>query len=248
VTESVIIIYILTFARCWGFFAVIPQLGELEMPTGVKMIIIACITPFVSANQYLDPHLVANHASIIPLLAKEVLLGLFIGFLVSLPLRLPQLLGDMIDNQRGAAVTSQFNPALGEDSSILGQLLLMCLLTYFYTEGGFDRFIGILSGTFALQPVTSYEFAFGDNIKTVAFVVINNYMHLFAILALPLMLVMFLTDFALGMSSKFAQSLNVFSLSQSIKAVVALAMVIAMHPKMMDTYFKFFNEVEDMFL
>ena len=246
--EEFIVIYLLTFARCWGFFAVIPQFGEMEMPTGVKMTLIASITPFIATGQDVPHELLANHATMFLLLAKEVLLGLFVGFLVSLPLRLPQLIGDMVDNQRGAAVTSQFNPALGEDSSILGQLLLMCLLTYFYSEGGFDRFIGILSGTFSLQPVTSFEFTLGDNIKDVAFVVIKNYMHLFAILALPMMLVMFMADFSLGMSSKFAQSLNVFSLSQSIKAVVALAMLVAMHPKMMDAYAKFFVQVEDMFL
>ena len=244
--EGLIAVYLLSFGRVWGFFAVLPQMGELEMPKGVRMALIAGITPFVSAPAYGE--LLAPHSMLMVLLAKEVLLGLFIGFLVSLPLRLPQVIGDMVDNQRGAAVTSQFNPALGEDSSILGQLLLMCLLTYFYTEGGFDRFIGILSSSFVLQPVTSFTFAFGDNIKDVAFVVVNSYLHLFAILALPMMLVMFMADFALGMSSKFAQSLNVFSLSQSIKAVVSIGMLIAMHPKMMDAYAKFFNQVEDLFL
>jgi type III secretion protein T len=176
------------------------------------------------------------------LVGKELLLGLFIGFLVGLPLRLPQIVGDLIDNQRGAAVTSQFNPFTQQDDSILGQILSMCLVTYFFSEGGFSRLIGILSASFSIQSVASFEFGFGDNIYQVASVVLTNYLQLFAILCLPLMLVMLVADLSLGLGSKFAQSLNAFSMSQSIKAVIAIGMVISLHPRMMATYLRFFED------
>jgi type III secretion protein T len=242
---EIVAVYLLAFARCYAFFEMLPQWQQLETSGPVKTVVVACITPFVGAYSlahYTEPPAVG----FMLLLGKEVLLGLFLGFLVSLPLRLPELMGDLIDNQRGAAVTSQYNPASGEESSVLGQLLMMCVVVYFYSESGLDRLIGILTSSFVLQSVTSFDFGFGDNFFTVAMVIVNNYMQLFAILCLPLILVMLITDVALGMGSRFASSLNVFSLSQPIKAVVSVSMLVSLQPKIMNSLLQFFSKVERM--
>ena len=76
----------------------------------------------------------------------------------------------------------------------------------------------------------------------------NNYLQLFAILSLPIMLVMLMADISLGLASRFATSLNVFSMSQPVKAVVALAMLTSMHPRMMAGYLQFFAKIEEIFL
>ena len=54
---------------------------------------------------------------------------------------------------------------------------------------------------------------------------------MFVILTLPVMAVMFLAEISLAVASRFAQSLNVFSLAQPIKAVVAISMLITLMPK-----------------
>ena len=243
------IVYLLAMTRCYGFFAMLPQIGEVEMPYGAKLALIATITPFLAAPAVLHTHLDHTSITLLLLVGKELLLGMFLGFLVSLPLRLPQLVGDLIDNQRGAAVTAQYNPGTQQEDSILGQLLTLCVVVYFFSEGGFDRFIGILSASFALQSVNSFEFgAFGDgrNFYQIALLVTTNYLQLFAILCTPLMLVMLCADLSLGIASKFAQSLNVFSLSQSVKAVIAIGMLISLHPRLMAMYLRFFDDTVGM--
>ena len=49
--------------------------------------------------------------------------------------------------------------------------------------------------------------------------------------ALPVMAVMLLAEISLAVASRFAQSLNVFSLAQPIKAMVAISMLITLMPK-----------------
>lgn len=241
--ESYAVLYLLAFCRVWGFMQMLPQLGELDMPSGMRLLIYASITPFMVAPYMVqDIHLEANMILII-LIAKEVILGLFVGFLASLPLRLPEMIGDFIDNQRGTAVNSQFNPALGEESSSLGTLLFITVLTYFYTEGGFESLINLLSGTFALQPIHSFEFTLGEDPYHLALGMTTSFLKIFAILSFPIVAVLLLVDIAFGTTSKFAQSLNVFSLAQPVKATIAIAMLVSIHPRITKACIEFFNQI-----
>jgi len=52
------------------------------------------------------------------------------------------------------------------------------------------------------------------------------------ILTLPVMCVMFMTEISLAVASRFAQSLNVFSLAMPLKSVMAIAMLMTLMPMM----------------
>ena len=167
------------------------------------------------------------------LLIKELVIGALMSLIVSLPLRIPEIIGDVIDNQRGAAVTDSFNPTSGEQSSMLGQLLSLTIMTYFLTEGGLNTLVNLLGSSFSLLPVGSVEMLHFGNQKlndTLTQLLIN-YLRLFAILALPVMVAMFMAEVALAIASRFAQSLNVFSMAQPIKALLAITMMIPLLPK-----------------
>jgi type III secretion protein SpaR/YscT/HrcT len=243
--EAYATLLLLSFCRVFGFMKMMPHLAELKLPQGTKMVVFASITPFVAIGQ--DAQTIMAYQ--LPFLAaKEVIIGLFLGFFVALPFKIPQMIGDLVDNQRGAAVNSQYNPATGDESSVLGTLLTLTAVTYFYTEGGMDKLITILASSFALQSAYSFSFGFGEHFVDVAFVLLNNCMQLFAILALPMVLVMMMVDVSLGYTSKFAQSLNAFSLSQPIKAFVALSMLITIHPKIIDAIMQMVNKTVETLL
>lgn len=243
----VAIAFVLAFARLFGFMQMLPLWGDLDIPTGIKLTLCAGITPFLVIGNIPSIEIDVSAPLLAILIMKEVAVGLFMGFLVSLPLRLPEMIGDMIDNQRGAAVTDQFNPTTGGQSSILGQLLTWVTVTYFFVEGGFQTIIGLIGSSFAIQPVTTFTFEFGDNIWDVAYVIINNYMRLFAIMCLPVVIAMGMAEIALGISTRFAQSFNVFYLSQSVKSVVAIGMLLAIHPKIIHAINQFFYQTVDTF-
>jgi type III secretion protein T len=173
------------------------------------------------------------------MLVKEAALGAVIGLMVGLPLRIPELVGDIIDNQRGAAVTDSFNPSSGENVSMLGQLLSLSIVVYFFTEQGFERLIRVVIATFKLTPVDSFTVKFqGTDVWETLFGLFIDYLTLFAILALPVMIAMFMAEIALAMASRFASSLNVFSLAQPVKALLATSIIITIFPKILDSILK----------
>jgi type III secretion protein T len=221
-------VIVLVFARVYTFINLLPLIGGEEVPGMVKTVFCAGLTPFLVIPMIalgIDNQITAPFYL---LLIKELIVGALMSLLVSLPLRIPELIGDVIDNQRGAAVTDSYNPTSGEQSSMLGQLLSLTVFTYFLSEGGLNQLVNVLANSFNLTPAGSMNFLhFGD--KKIYDSIIGlfvSYMSLFAILALPVMVAMFMAEISLAIASRFAQSLNVFSMAQPIKALIAIAMMV----------------------
>ena len=235
-----ILLFGLVYTRLLGFLIFLPKLGELELPTFAKAVVCAAITPYFMLS--ITPQVADLSTVYLFLLIKELALGMFLSFLLGLPLRLPELIGGLIDNQRGAAITDQYNPQSGEESSLLGQLLMACVVVYFYTEHGFSYLLGALATTFSLQPVYGFEYVLTDDWLNTAFVFVNNMLQLFGVLCMPVIAVMLVVDLSLGMTSRYAQSLNVFSLTQPIKAVVGVGMLVLIHPKIYDACLRLMHQ------
>ena len=219
---------VLVFARVYTFINLLPLIGGDDVPAMIKTVFCASLTPFLvfpMLEQGLDKEITAPFYL---LLMKELVIGALMSLIVSLPLRIPELIGDVIDNQRGAAVTDSYNPTSGEQSSMLGQLLSLTIMTYFLSEGGLNQLVNLLSNSFTVTPAGNLNFLQIGNQKLYDAVIglFVDYMKLFSILALPVMVVMFMAEISLAIASRFAQSLNVFSMAQPIKAILAIAMMI----------------------
>jgi type III secretion protein T len=227
-------IAILVFARVYTFISFLPLIGGDDVPRMVKVVFCASLTPLLAFPLLSQDLNFDNEAPFQLLLIKELVIGALMSFIVSLPLRIPDIIGDVIDNQRGAAVTDSFNPTSGEQSSMLGQLLSLTIMTYFLTEGGLNILVNLLGSSFTLLPVGNVEMLqFGNQkLSDTLTQLLINYLRLFAILALPVMVAMFMAEVALAIASRFAQSMNVFSMAQPIKALLAITMMIPLLPKM----------------
>jgi len=66
-------------------------------------------------------------------------------------------------------------------------------------------------------------------------------------MTLPIMAAMFLAEISLALASRFAQSLNVFSLAQPIKAMVAISMLVTLMPKINRELTVFMNDLINKF-
>jgi len=90
------------------------------------------------------------------LIAKEVLLGLLIGFVAAIPFWAIEASGFLIDNQRGAAMGSLFNPSLGSQTSPTGLLLTQTLITLFFASGAFLALLAALFQSYISWPVAHF--------------------------------------------------------------------------------------------
>lgn len=230
-------VLVLVFARVFTFINFLPLIGGEDVPGMAKTIFCFSLTPFLAFPLLVQGVSYEITAPFYLLLIKELVIGALMSLIVSLPLRIPELIGDVIDNQRGAAVTDSFNPTSGGQSSMLGQLLSLTIMVYFLTDGGLNVLVNLLANSFSLTPVGNVDMLHFGNQKLYDTMVdlFTNYLRLFAILALPVMVAMFMAEVSLAIASRFAQSMNVFSMAQPIKAAIAIGMMVSLLPKINST-------------
>ena len=237
-------VLILAFARLYGFLYFFPLISGEQVPAMVRVILCLALTPFIGLPQLANGAAPLEGVSdFYPLLVKEGVVGAFLGLLTGLPLRLPEIVGSMIDNQRGTAVTDTYNPTSGSDASLLGQLLSLTMVVYFFSAGGFNQLVLMVGGSFRLLPLASMVPVGGESAWKVMLEIFVRYLGVFAILTLPVMAAMFLAEISLAVASRFAQSLNVFTLAQPIKALVAISLLVTMMPRMSREIFQWMDEL-----
>jgi len=187
----------------------------------------------LSLSLVLFPLLIPAHLDVeignlelMALLVKEGILGTFIGFLSSLAFYITQSAGFFIDNQRGATLASVFNPLFGEQTSPLGSAFNVIITALFYVIGGFLAFLSVIYASYITWPVFSFYPQLDGRFPLYFLAIGDHFMRSTVLFAAPIVFVMFLSDFSLGMVNRFAPQLQVFFLSLPLKSGVSVFLLI----------------------
>jgi type III secretion protein T len=160
---------------------------------------------------------------LLPLVVKELFIGLVIGFFLGILFWAAESLGSLIDNQRGASMAQGMDPLSGGQLSPLASLFFQFTAMLFFSSGAFVSFLGMMMESYAVWPVfAALPNLTGANMQNLLLLQADTVLRLAVMLAAPIMALCFLTDFGLGMVNRFAQQLNVFVLAMPLKSAVAL--------------------------
>ncbi len=212
---------LLSTPRIIGMALFIPFLRAPQVPPMARNVIVFILGLVILPLIWQEVGVLENKV-IILLILKETLIGLLIGFIISLTFLIPQAIGDFIDNQRGASIASVFNPAFGAQASPLGVLLSQAFLVWFIVSGGFIIFFELVFTSFSILPIGSFLPEGNHHLWSYAAHAFSLFMKLALIISAPVVLSMLISEIALGLVSRFAPQLNVFFISMSLKSVVAI--------------------------
>ena len=176
---------------------------------------------FAAAPQDLDLSL-----SWIVLIGKEVILGVLLGFMASKAFWLAMSVGFFIDNQRGASMASSMDPMTGEQTSPLGEFLQQTITVLFYSGGGFLVFLGMIYESYKTWPPFDFHPNFNNAFPGLLLQQVDNLMQLAVVIAAPIIITVFISEFGLGLMNRFAPQLQVFFLAMPIKSLVAIIVLI----------------------
>ncbi|MFT0891980.1 type III secretion system export apparatus subunit SctT [Pseudochelatococcus sp. G4_1912] len=158
--------------------------------------------------------------------AKEYALGFTMGHLVGWIFWSVQAAGAFIDNQRGAAIAASIDPMQGHEASPLGIMFSHIFITYVFVTGAMLPIFGLLYQSYTLWPVTSFIPEISREFPVFMLAALDHAMRFIVIVAGPIIAVMFLSEFALAMVSRFAPQVQVFVLAMPIKSLIAIIMMI----------------------
>lgn len=157
----------------------------------------------------------------ITMFAKEAFIGGAIGFLFSGVMWAFEAAGQVIDNKVGTTQAQVMDPLSGHQTSLNGAFFARLASWVFMAGGGFMLMVGTLLESYALWPVRSSGLALAEGSARLFESEFGRIMVLTLLVAAPALVLLYVVEGVLGLVNRFAQQLNVFSLSMSLKAIAA---------------------------
>ena len=227
--EQLFVTLSLVMPRMLGCFSVIPFLSR-KMLTGIVIrngffvsMTIILIPMHYKTLQGVDS---LSYGIAILILAKELFIGVVIGLMVSIPFWAVESVGFFIDNQRGATLASTLNPLSGDQTSPMGILLEQSVVILFFVSGTIFIFFKMMYMSYVHWPVLDLSLDLSLE-KTKYFLdQLDFLMMVTVVLAGPIVLGMFISEFSFALVNRFTPSLNVFILSMPVKSAVSLVLLV----------------------
>lgn len=223
---------LLIMARITAFIGKVPGFSFKGLPNTFKVglsltfsIIVYSLTPNIPVESSIVLFFIY--------LAKEVLFGLALGYIVDLVFGAVEIAGQLVDFQSGFSMGNVFDPSMGTQASYYGRIYHWILLSLFFIFNMHHYLIESIINSFQIVPIGAVDFA-NFNILGVL-VLFSRVFEIGFNLAAPMVIIVLLTDIVLGIISKSVPQINVLMLGMPIKAMVGFALSLVMMSWLMNS-------------
>jgi type III secretion protein T len=220
---SVLFLMMMCIIRLAAALSLTPVFAkQYNMGMGRNVIIFAMSLPHFHA---LYPTLPTTQIPLLILfvtICKEVIIGAMLGFLSGFIFYVTDSVGFIIDIQRGSSQAMTFDPVAGSQTLLLGSFLTQMIATLFFSMGGFLFFLGVIYETYIIWPVFTFFPTFNVNFPAFMMSLVDDIMEVIFCFSAPILIVLFLAEFGLGMISRFAPQLNVFFMAMPVKSWLSM--------------------------
>lgn len=240
--ESGVIIFALIFIRVFAMFISSPVFSMGKIPNLVKLGISVVIAYIVFGLT--DMSLVQVPQTAIELVltcTKEVLVGLSIGMTANIIFTLVKISGQLMDISAGFSMSQYYDPVSGSPATPIEKFCNWLTIMVFFSCNFHQVVISATIKSFSIIPagVSSINF---DSFYTVVDIFASNF-RIAVQLAAPIILVLFICDFAMGILSRAVPQFHIFMLSMPLKVLVCMAALAAILPGLVHMYSKTFENI-----
>ncbi|KVM73945.1 type III secretion system protein [Burkholderia ubonensis] len=209
-------VFAIAYARVAPVFYFLPFLNDRVIVNAVlkNTIIFVVVIGLWPDMQHLQ---IEGWPQLLGVVTTEAAVGAVLGVSLALPFWIATAIGEMIDNQRGATISDSIDPATGVEASVLAPFVSLFIAAVFLQQGGMLTLMQALGDSYASIPIGSALHAQIWRFGTL----LTDLVGKGIVLAAPVLVVMFLSDMLLGLLSRVCPQLNAFSLSLSVKSIVA---------------------------
>lgn len=166
------------------------------------------------------------------LILKEIVFGLALGYISKLIFGIIDMAGQLIDFQAGFSMASVYDPTAGGQVSNFGKVYYWMSISLFFILDLHHAVIESLIRSFSYVPLTEI----GYN-KLGVLEVLNLFSKVFELgfkLAVPIVIVVLITDIVLGIISRSIPQINVLMLGMPMKALISFVLTFVTLSWLMD--------------
>jgi flagellar biosynthetic protein FliR len=216
--------WFLAFTRMSGILYSLPAIGTDQVPRTMRIlsaVIIGLCIVLGGVHADLPPNLLQGGV----MLLAEFLLGWVLGAVPAFTLGGLAVAGQLIAGVIGLAQANMLDPSLGESVSVISRLKMQVASLLFLAMNGHH----IVLRAAACIPSDIGLGMFRPDMDTFAILLqrFNESFTLALIVAAPIIVSSLLTQFVLGLITKFVPQINVFIISMPLSIIAGLYIIIA---------------------
>lgn len=219
--------FFLLFTRMSGVFSSMPGIGTDQVPATFRMlpalIIAACIT--MGGIRAHSPQSTAEGALMV---GSEYALGYVLGFVPQLVLGGLTVAGQLISGAIGLAQANMLDISLGENVAILSHVKTQLATLIFLAMDGHHMVIRAAAGI--ASDIGVGGFRPGPETFEILLERFVSSFHLAIVVSAPIIVSALLTQFVLGLVTKFVPQMNVFIISLPLTLIAGLYIVTTTFP------------------
>ena len=235
---------ILVFIRLTSFFLVAKSLFPKGTPAILKgaigMILSFSIISGINYQAVLE---INNNYMLVYSIVSEIMSGVILGFIANMIFEFIRMAGGYMDIQIGLSMMNILDPSSETTSTPFSNLSYFISMVIFFIIDGHHLLIKCLIQSFKVVNI-GQNIVFQDTFS----VVLDAFREYFVIgvkIAIPLVLIIIITDLCMALVSRTVPAINVMILGMPVKMVVGLLTFIALLPIMIKLISYAFNSIPD---
>lgn len=217
-------VWIMIFLRAGFVLAFFPLFGEGFVPLRIRIVLAAvlalALTPVSPVSPGLFPTTMGGFAE---LAFTEALLGFGLGMIGKVLFAIVQFSGQLAGEQMGFGIVNAIDPTGSHQIAVVAEMCYVLSILVFLTANLHHVFLATLAGSYRVLPPGAASFNGG---------VVEFMMRLGALLfqmalrlAMPVIIIIFVINVALGMIARGVPQVNVFFESFPLRIIAGVSVM-----------------------
>ncbi|SCN21319.1 Flagellar biosynthetic protein FlhB [Clostridium sp. N3C] len=200
------------------------------------------IAPTINTTSLLE---VNNNIYLITFIVNEVIAGLLMGLVTNTAFNIMKMAGQLMDTHVGLGMINLLDPNTNTNSTLIENLFYWISLMIFFLIDGHHLLIKLLIQSFNSIGLGQSVLSLGS--ISVAIDSIINYFTIGLKIAIPIVLIILITDIVLGLVSRTVPQLNIMILGLPVKLLVGLTAIMLALPVIFKGIVLAFDKLPDIF-
>lgn len=210
-------IFMLVLVRTLALAIQTPYIGSASVPGMIRISICISLAFFyLLGNPNLPAEIPQSFLPYTLLMMREFLVGILFGFTANLILVAIQAGGEIIDVQIGLSMVMQLNPQTKTQTTVIGKFFYQLAMIVMISSYAHLFLLKAYFKTFEILPIGTFSYSSGVAIGELVKMT-GQIFTLGAQIAIPIIIVVFITDFGLGMMNRVAPQINILELNFALK-------------------------------
>ncbi len=227
--------FLLTFARVGAMVMLLPGVGELSLPSRVRLTIALVLTAILlPAHQKAYAADLKALGPVLVLLFQELVIGAVLGLTARLALSALQITGSVVAQQLGLGFVTAVDPTQNQQGLLVGNFLTVLGVAMVFATDMHHLVIAAMNDSYSIFAPGELPLM-GDAAQHVTRIIATSF-RIGIQLSAPFLVFGLLFNFGLGVLSRLMPQMQVFFIGLPLSILLGLLLLLLVIGAMMGTF------------